>query len=46
MYKRKYTCGADKKKKKNREELEKCANDKRQTKLCFTSRTKGKNIIL
>jgi len=39
MYKRKCTCGADKRKKKNFKQLQKCADAKGQKKLFFSSRS-------
>ncbi|KAL4148352.1 hypothetical protein QTP88_002616 [Uroleucon formosanum] len=45
MHKRKYQCGADKRKAKQKEELKKCANDQRQKKLCFIPQTEDNNIL-
>jgi len=44
MHKRKYQCGADKRKAKQKEELKKCANDQRQKKL-FHSTNEGKTTF-
>lgn len=47
MHKRKYKCGADKRKaKKKKEELEKCANDQRQKKLCFIPQSEGETFLI
>ncbi|KAE9542343.1 hypothetical protein AGLY_003470 [Aphis glycines] len=39
------TCGADKRKAKQKEELKKCANDQRQKKLCFIPQTLDKTTF-